>query len=63
MTKEELMREKLEQFAEDLDASIGFESSKDAYEANKDFPTWTPEYKAGYVDGLKRARELLEELN
>ncbi len=50
---------KLEQYINDLDEAISFESSKDSYEANIDFPTWTEDYKAGYVDGLKRAKELL----
>ena len=27
-----------------------------------DSPSWTPDYKEGYVDGLKRALELIEEL-
>lgn len=27
-----------------------------------DSPSWTPDYKEGYVDGLKRALELIDEL-
>ncbi len=49
----------LEQYILDLQDAITYESSKDSELGNS--VKWTPEYKAGYVDGLKRAVELLEE--
>lgn len=43
-------------FIDLLDESIGFERSKDI-----SIP-WTEEYREGYVDGLKQAKELYNEV-
>lgn len=57
MRKEYKYMKDLEQFKEDLDTEISFEFTKDPYSE------WTKDYKDGFVDGLKRAKELLEDLN
>lgn len=52
----ELVDEGTYKFCEELDIAIGFESSKDLSGG------WTKEYREGFVDGLKRAKEIFLEL-
>lgn len=53
--EERKLHGEMAEYEEVLQQSIAFESSKDLT------GEWTEEYRTGYVDGLKRAHELLRD--